>query len=126
MVCDLKTSNGEELAKDNSNVLFVPTDVTSEAEVKNALDASTAKFGDLNVIVNCAGVGFGAKLYDRNNGSTHTVDDFVRVLMVSQRFNLNKTNTNFYSRSFFGISPTGEHRWHIQCDAFGCCCDGQK
>ena len=39
------------------NVLFAPTDVTSEEEVTEALDRTLDAFGAVHVDVNCAGIG---------------------------------------------------------------------
>jgi NAD(P)-dependent dehydrogenase (short-subunit alcohol dehydrogenase family) len=37
------------------DALFIETDVTDDASVKRAVDAAVAKFGKLNVLMNCAG-----------------------------------------------------------------------
>lgn len=57
VVCDLPNSEGAKLASElgNDKCLFHPTDVTSEADVNNAVELAKNKFGHLNVLVNCAG-----------------------------------------------------------------------
>ena len=58
VIVDRPSSNGEGLAKTlGDRVLFAPADVTSEAEVQGALDAGIGRFGAVNVVVNCAGIG---------------------------------------------------------------------
>lgn len=44
---DIKAAGGE--------VIFIQADVTQDAQVKLAIDTTVAKFGKLNVLVNCAG-----------------------------------------------------------------------
>jgi len=58
VIVDRPNSKGEDLAKALGQVaIFAPADVTSEAEVQAAIDAAVAKFGTINVVVNCAGIG---------------------------------------------------------------------
>lgn len=85
VLCDLKSSNGAEIANANSNAIFVPADVTSEADVSNALGICTSKFGQLNVIVNCAGVSISERLYDPAYRKVHSTEEFIRILTVVQK-----------------------------------------
>ena len=56
LLCDLPTSNGNNVAKElGENATFFPVNVTSEDDVKKALQETKLKFGKLNVLVNCAG-----------------------------------------------------------------------
>jgi NAD(P)-dependent dehydrogenase (short-subunit alcohol dehydrogenase family) len=58
VIVDRPNSKGEDLAKElGQAAIFAPADVTSEAEVQAAIDAAAAKFGTINVVVNCAGIG---------------------------------------------------------------------
>lgn len=65
VICDLPNSQGADLAKQigNEKCLFYPTDVTSEADVTSAVELATSKFGSLNVLVNCAGIGIAGKKF---------------------------------------------------------------
>lgn len=65
---DLPTSKGEEVAKDlgKENCIFIPGDVTKEADVMTALSATKEKYGKLDVACNCAGVGVAFKTYNFN------------------------------------------------------------
>jgi NAD(P)-dependent dehydrogenase (short-subunit alcohol dehydrogenase family) len=57
-ILDRPGSRGEALAAElGGQALFAAADVTSEADVQRAIDAARARFGALNVVVNCAGVG---------------------------------------------------------------------
>lgn len=54
LICDLGTSQGDQVAKDlGNNAVFVPVDVTSEKDVTTALETVKSKFGRLDVAVNC-------------------------------------------------------------------------
>jgi 3-oxoacyl-[acyl-carrier protein] reductase len=53
----------------------VPCDVTVEAEVQRMFDAATAAFGELDVLVNNAGLGGTAALVDMTDDQWHVVLD---------------------------------------------------
>ena len=58
VIVDRPNSNGEAVAKGfGDRALFAPADVTSESEVNAALDAAIGRFGSINAVVNCAGIG---------------------------------------------------------------------
>lgn len=56
--------------------------VTSEADVQAALDATKEKFGRLDHIVNCAGIGVAYKTYNFNKKLPHDLDNFSKVVNV--------------------------------------------
>ena len=45
----------QEIKDAGGEVIFIQADVTQDAAVKQAIDTAVAKFGKLNVLVNCAG-----------------------------------------------------------------------
>jgi NAD(P)-dependent dehydrogenase (short-subunit alcohol dehydrogenase family) len=58
VILDRPNSKGEALAKElGERTAFAPCDVTSEAEVKAAVETAVKRFGSVNVLVNCAGIG---------------------------------------------------------------------
>lgn len=62
-VLDLAGENGGRLvAEMGKDVIFVPTDVTSEESVENALTVVEDKFGAIHLAVNCAGIAVGQKV----------------------------------------------------------------
>lgn len=71
---------GQELARAGLGA-FVPADVTSEAEVRAAVHQAAAA-GPLRVVVNCAGVGWGARIVDRNSGP-HDLGLFRKVVEIN-------------------------------------------
>lgn len=56
--------------------------VTSEEDIKNALSLTKNKFGKLNYVINCAGIGVAYKTYNFNKNYPHQLEDFIKVLMV--------------------------------------------
>jgi NAD(P)-dependent dehydrogenase (short-subunit alcohol dehydrogenase family) len=60
---------------------LVSADVTSEAEVQAAIDAALG-FGPLRAAVNCAGVGWAARMLNRE-GAPHALDLFKTVIEVN-------------------------------------------
>jgi 3-hydroxyacyl-CoA dehydrogenase/3-hydroxy-2-methylbutyryl-CoA dehydrogenase len=69
----------EKLGKDR--ILFVKTDVTSEADVQQALHQAVEKFGDIQVAVNCAGIGIAQKVL--NKDKPHDLSAFTKVIQVN-------------------------------------------
>ena len=58
-IIELNAETGRAAERDvravGGDALFIETDVTQDASVRRAVDAAVAKFGQLNVIMNCAG-----------------------------------------------------------------------
>lgn len=85
-VCDLPSSKGNEVAEalGKDNCIFCPTDVTKEDDVKSALDTIKSDFGGHpNAVVNCAGIGIATRIYNKNKGNVHNLDEFTKVQMVN-------------------------------------------
>ncbi|KAL1396965.1 hypothetical protein pipiens_010115 [Culex pipiens pipiens] len=85
ILADLPSSGGAELAKSlaSDNVAFAPIDVTSEQDVSRALEQAVARFGRLDVAVNCAGIAFPMRTYDYRQGKAHSLGLFERALLVN-------------------------------------------
>jgi len=81
-ILDRAGSQGEELARElGERAAFAPADVTSAADVQAAVDATVQRFGALNVLVNCAGVGIAARTISRDGA--HPLDLFEKVIQVN-------------------------------------------
>ncbi|XP_043504213.1 3-hydroxyacyl-CoA dehydrogenase type-2-like [Polistes fuscatus] len=84
VIADLPASKGQELASQlNNQAIFVPTDVSSEEDVLNALKATKTNFGKLTAVVNAAGIGYAHKTYDFNKNQPHQLDEFTKVIKVN-------------------------------------------
>ena len=80
VLVDTNQEAGKELA-DAGVGTFVPADVTSEAGAQEAV-AQAMALGPLRVLVNCAGVGWGARIVDKNGGP-HDLALFRRILDIN-------------------------------------------
>jgi len=88
VIADLSSSPGEEVAASlGENAIFVPTDVTSETDVKNVMAATKDKFGKLDVTVNCAGIGAAVLTYNPKKpepeARIHKLDIFQKIINVN-------------------------------------------
>ncbi|HEX2241514.1 MAG TPA: SDR family NAD(P)-dependent oxidoreductase, partial [Actinomycetota bacterium] len=83
VVVDLPSSNGETAAKElGERARFAPADVTSEDEVRAAVELATAEFGGLHIAVNCAGVGFPGRVLTKE-GTPNDLERFEFVVRVN-------------------------------------------
>jgi NAD(P)-dependent dehydrogenase (short-subunit alcohol dehydrogenase family) len=65
-ILDLARSKGADVAKSLGDAAqFCEADVANEAQVQAAVDATIAKFGLVNIVVNCAGIGTAGKTVDK-------------------------------------------------------------
>ncbi|KAG5898047.1 hypothetical protein JTB14_001756 [Gonioctena quinquepunctata] len=85
VLCDLPVSKGNEVAKSlgEDKVIFAPVNVTSEKDVTDALSLTKEKFGRLDNVVNCAGIGVAFKTFNFNKKQPHALEDFTKVLTIN-------------------------------------------
>ncbi|NXK55662.1 HCD2 dehydrogenase, partial [Chauna torquata] len=84
VLLDLPSSQGAQLAGElGEHCAFAPADVTSTKEVEAALALAQKKFGRLELVVNCAGIGIAVKTYNAKKDKVHELEDFQRVVNVS-------------------------------------------
>ncbi|HEY8429043.1 MAG TPA: 3-hydroxyacyl-CoA dehydrogenase [Sandaracinaceae bacterium] len=82
VIVDRDVERGEALAKElGGKARFVATDVTDEAQVKAAVDAA-GELGTLRVAVSCAGVGWAARLVNKE-GEPHDLGLFQKIIAVN-------------------------------------------
>jgi len=62
--------------------------VRVETYVQAALAACKDKFGRLDVVVNCAGIGVAFKVYNFDKKQSHLLEDFQRVMEESLFVNI--------------------------------------
>ena len=66
VIVDIDSDKGEKLAANiGEGAIFVKTDVTSEADVRQAIQKAVDAFGKINVVINCAGIVNPGKLIGR-------------------------------------------------------------
>src|SRR5216117_967258 len=79
---DRPASAGADVAKTlGPSALFTPADVTSAEEVDAALNTAVSRFGALNVLVNCAGIGTAMKTVGKAGPAK--LAEFTRVIQVN-------------------------------------------
>jgi len=79
---DLPRSPGTPLARElGERALFTPADVTSGDQVAEAVEQARARFGGVNVLVNCAGIGTAMKTVGRAGPAK--LEEFTRVITVN-------------------------------------------
>lgn len=82
VIVDRDAKKGEALAKElGERVVFQATDVTSEADVKAAVERAQA-MGPLRIAVSCAGVGWAARTVDKT-GAPHDLELFKTVIGIN-------------------------------------------
>jgi NAD(P)-dependent dehydrogenase (short-subunit alcohol dehydrogenase family) len=80
VIADLQVEAGEKLAKELGG-RFARTDVSSEADGKAAVALALKEFGGLQVLVNCAGIGYAARTLGKD--APHDLASFVKVVTVN-------------------------------------------
>jgi len=79
---DLPASKGADVAAAlGGDALFAPADVTSGDQVAGACDQARQRFGGINVLVNCAGIGTAAKTVGKQGAAR--LEDFTRVININ-------------------------------------------
>jgi NAD(P)-dependent dehydrogenase (short-subunit alcohol dehydrogenase family) len=82
VLADLNKDAGERLAAElGDRARFVPTDVTDEASVQNAVATATRAFGGLHGVVGCAGIGLAERVLGKTG--PHDLNAFARVIRVN-------------------------------------------
>lgn len=67
----------------HDRLLKIEGDVTQEKDVAKALDDCEKKFGHIGAVVNCAGIGYAARIYDYRKNRIHPMEEFKRVIEVN-------------------------------------------
>uniref|UniRef100_A0A673Y9R4 3-hydroxyacyl-CoA dehydrogenase type-2 n=1 Tax=Salmo trutta TaxID=8032 RepID=A0A673Y9R4_SALTR len=84
VILDLPSSDGHTLAASlGERCTFAPADVTSEADVRSAVELARQRFGKLDLAVNCAGIAVAVKTYNFKKDVPHSLEDFTRVITVN-------------------------------------------
>ena len=82
VIADVNADAGESIAAElGASAVFIRTDVTQEGDGQAAVDLALARFGNLNGLVNCAGVAPGEKVLGRDG--PHRLDSFARAIGIN-------------------------------------------
>jgi len=86
MLADLNKAGGEALAKELNATFagaarFAETDVSSEASAKATIAQTVEAFGQLNGLINCAGIAIGEKVLGKE--APHHLASFTKVINVN-------------------------------------------
>ena len=82
VLLDLAKSPGADVAKTlGEGALFAPGDVTSADDISAALEAAVKRFGGLQGLVNCAGIGTADKTFGKRGSAD--LAGFTRVIQVN-------------------------------------------
>lgn len=82
VLLDLNEVRGNALANElGDNVAFIKTDICSTEEIKQAIDFTKDKFGQIDIVVNCAGISSGTKTASKKG--PHDLDYFKKVININ-------------------------------------------
>jgi NAD(P)-dependent dehydrogenase (short-subunit alcohol dehydrogenase family) len=82
VIADVNVERGQSLASElGDQVAFQKTDVGVEAEAQAAVALATAKFGGLQGLVNCAGIGPAERVVGKQG--PHRLELFTRVININ-------------------------------------------
>lgn len=83
VIVDLARSKGQEVAEEmGKDVRFSAADVSNEGEVTAAVQTAVTEFGELHMVVHCAGIGWAGRVVDRQ-GNPHPLDRFEFVIRTN-------------------------------------------
>ncbi|UNL83541.1 3-hydroxyacyl-CoA dehydrogenase [Priestia koreensis] len=82
VIADVAEEKAERLRKElGDRVWFVKTDVTSENSVQEALQEAVNLMGEVNVVVNCAGIAIAEKVAGKRG--VHSLESFSRTISIN-------------------------------------------
>lgn len=79
---DVNEERGDSLVNElGVNAAFIKTDITNPEDVKAAIDLTKDKFGQIEIVVNCAGISSGMKTAGKKG--PHDLDYFKTVININ-------------------------------------------
>ncbi|MBA4602673.1 3-hydroxyacyl-CoA dehydrogenase [Thermoactinomyces mirandus] len=82
VIVDLSEEKGEKLrAELGEKTVFLRADVTDETEVKQVVQQIGDRFGQLDILVNCAGIAIAEKVLSRKG--SHALSSFAKLIEVN-------------------------------------------
>ncbi|SEN86924.1 NAD(P)-dependent dehydrogenase, short-chain alcohol dehydrogenase family [Mesobacillus persicus] len=81
-IFDLSDERGRALSDELAEgILYLKTDVTNETDVVKAVERTVETFGEVNTVVNCAGVGAASKVIGKKGA--HDLGLFSKVISIN-------------------------------------------
>jgi NAD(P)-dependent dehydrogenase (short-subunit alcohol dehydrogenase family) len=122
VICDLPKSPGEAVAAElGESVVYAPTDVTDEDQVRAAVETAVESFGGLHIVVNCAGVGWAQRTVTKSGPHDLKVFELVIRVNLIGTFNV----IRLAAQQISSQEPIGEERGVIVNTASVAAFDGQ-
>ena len=82
IIVDINEEGGNAIQKElGTNALFIPTDITKEEEVQDAIKKGMGHFGSLGGLVNCAGIAPGERILGRKG--VHRLASFAKTIEIN-------------------------------------------
>ncbi|MCP4007193.1 MAG: 3-hydroxyacyl-CoA dehydrogenase [bacterium] len=82
VILDLPTSPGEKYAAElGENAIFCPGDVTKPETIEAALDQGIEAFGEIRMVISCAGIGWAQRTVTRDG--PHPIEPFAKVVEIN-------------------------------------------
>ena len=82
IIVDRDAEKGKTLAAElGDSARFIQADVTSESDITAAVDAAYDTFGGLNIVVNCAGIGWAGRTVTKDG--PHPLELFETVIRIN-------------------------------------------
>jgi 3-hydroxyacyl-CoA dehydrogenase / 3-hydroxy-2-methylbutyryl-CoA dehydrogenase len=83
-IFDINALKGEQLASEiGDHALFVKCDITNEASTEESIQKVTETFGALNILINCAGLGFAEKVASkRGPASLANFSEIIKLNLI--------------------------------------------
>lgn len=82
LIADVNVEGGEKLATElGARAAFCKTDVTSEVDAANAVKQARERFGGLQGLINCAGIGTAEKILGKEG--PHRLSSFARLVQIN-------------------------------------------
>lgn len=84
VLLDIQGTRLKEVTKEiGDDAIAVTGSITSEDDVKKALDITKDKFGRLDTLVNCAGQSITHQIYNFNKDLPSTLADFTKIININ-------------------------------------------
>ena len=86
VILDLNEEAGLNLeAEFPAQISFVKTDVSSENDVQKAISLAVEKFGNIHIVVNCAGIAPARKIVGKSDGvyAPHSLEVFEKTIRIN-------------------------------------------